>query len=394
MLTKRILWSPMIAGMLTIAPAESISTARAEDSNLPRIRVNCDAGQTIAHALRRARPGTTIVVRGTCRERVTVTTDRITLDGRDGAILDGRSNHPHESAGIQPDPQFDGVVIIDGAVGVTLTGFTIQNGPGNGILGRRTAAFAVLNSAVQDNTVTGIVVSDNSTAEISDSTIQRNNSVGIDVFNNSSVILKGAISINTEHEFGGVNVFGSSTMEMRGAQVDASNNTGAGVVVGINSQLSIFAFTASQGSTLTANANGGTGILLIGGSLEIFGSGPNIITATNNPAGIFVAGGIVVSSSGAGQFVVENNNVGLHFGQAGGAVLVGGLTVRNNGTGVLADGAGPLTFISIPPNPSTFTANGTDVDLRFGTRATFGGVTIGTVICDKTVLTRGSTLCP
>jgi Right handed beta helix region len=376
---------------------ESVSVAQTEDRDLPTIRVNCNAGQTIEQALQRARPGTTILVSGTCRERVTITTDRITLDGRGSAILDGRSNNPG-TAGVQSDPEFDGVVIIDGVTGVTLTGLTIQNGLGNGIFGRRSAAFAVRNTAVQDNSVTGIVVSDNSTVELADSTIQRNSSVGIDVFNNSSVILKGAISITNKHELGGVNVFGSSTMEIRGARVQLNNNRGVGLVVGSGSQLAIFGFNVSQGSTLTANANGAGGIVLAGGSLEVFGfgapTGPNIITATNNGEGIFVAGGFIVSPFGAGKFIVENNPVGLNFGQAGGAVIVGGLTVRNNKTGVLADGAGPLTFVSIPPNPSIITGNGTDVDLRFGTRTTIDGVAIGTITCDKTVLSRGTTMCP
>ena len=62
---------------------------------------------------------------------------------------------------------------------------------------------------------------------------------------------------------------------------------------------------------------------------------------------------------------------------------------------LLADGAGTLTLVSGPvesvQHPNN---NGTDVDLRFGTRATFDGVTIGSITCDATVLSRGSTVCP
>ena len=47
-----------------------------------------------------------------------------------------------------------------------------------------------------------------------------------------------------------------------------------------------------------------------------------------------------------------------------------------------------------PPNGSVITGNDTDVNLKFGTRATFQGITIGTIVCDKTVLTRGTTVCP
>jgi hypothetical protein len=56
-----------------------------------------------------------------------------------------------------------------------------------------------------------------------------------------------------------------------------------------------------------------------------------------------------------------------------------------------------MTLISIQPNPSAITNNDQDVDLKFGTRATFDGVTIGTIVCDKTVLSRdgaGNSVCP
>ena len=77
------------------------------------------------------------------------------------------------------------------------------------------------------------------------------------------------------------------------------------------------------------------------------------------------------------------------------ALLIGGLTVEQNQTGLLADGAGTILLVSVPTNPSSITGNATvDVDLRFGTRATFGGVAIGTIVCDGTVLSRGSTVCP
>ena len=70
--------------------------------------------------------------------------------------------------------------------------------------------------------------------------------------------------------------------------------------------------------------------------------------------------------------------------------------MRNNRTGVLADGAGALTLVSIPPNPSSITDNtDVDVDLQFGSRVTFGGPPfVGSVACDGTVLIRGSAGCP
>ena len=69
----------------------------------------CDKGQTLTEALRKAKPGDTLQVTGTCHERVTITTDRLTLDGGGSAVLDGGGGGPTEF--------FEGVVTIDGARG-------------------------------------------------------------------------------------------------------------------------------------------------------------------------------------------------------------------------------------------------------------------------------------
>jgi hypothetical protein len=99
---------------------------------------------------------------------------------------------------------------------------------------------------------------------------------------------------------------------------------------------------------------------------------------------------------GEAKFTIANNQLnGFNVGNGGSALIIGGLTVRNNKIGLLADGAGTLTLISVPSNPSSIQNNSdTDVDLAFGTRATLDGVTIGTITCDTTVLSRGTTVCP
>jgi Right handed beta helix region len=343
--------------------------------------VNCDRGQNIAEVLARAEPGDTIRVTGTCVERVSIKTDRITLDGQGAATLDG---------GGGPTSEFDGVVTIDGASGVTIQGFTVQNGPGEGILGTHGAAFSVRNTTVQDNGSTGVVVAEGSTAELTDCSILRNDA-GIDVFTQSSAVLKGSIRTN-DNLLNGATVNGTSIIEIRGAQVEASRNGGEGLAAGSNSQLAVFGFAGSQGSTFTIDANAGGGILLGDSILNVFSE--STIAITNSPLGILCGAGKIISPFGVGTFVIENNVVGLDFGLDGTALLVGGLTVRNNGTGVRGDGAGVLTFISIPSNPSAITGNGVDVDLRFGARATFDGVDVGTITCDSTVLSRGTTVCP
>jgi len=375
---KKILILPLLIPLALVAVPLTSRTGDA-DTNRRQV-VNCDRGENIAEVLARAEPGDTIRVTGTCFERVSIKTDRITLDGQGAATLDG---------GGGPASEFDGVVTIDGASGVTIQGFTVQNGPGEGILGTHGAAFSVRNTTVQDNGFTGVAVAEGSTAELTDCSILRNG-LGIDVYTQSSAVLKGSIRTN-DNLTSGADINGTSIIEVRGAQVEASRNGGFGLFAGSNSQLAVFGFDVSRGSTFTIDANGQGGIALGDSILNVFESAT--IAITNSPLGMFVRAGKIASP--AGTFVIENNGVGLDFSMDGSATFRGGLTVRNNGTGVpTTDGAGVLWFISIPSNPSAITGNGVDVDLQFGARATFDGVDVGTITCDSTVLSRGTTVCP
>ena len=118
--------------------------------------------------------------------------------------------------------------------------------------------------------------------------------------------------------------------------------------------------------------------------------------SNNNGSGIAIGlGGAVVSPSAAAKFIIEHNPTGLSVSEGGSAFIIGGVTVQNNQIGLLADGASTLTLVSQESNASSIQNNsGTDVDLRFGTRVTFGGVSIGSITCDATVLSRPPTVCP
>ena len=356
------------------------------------LHVSCP-GIKISNTIRDfAQPGDTIRVTGTCKERVVITKDRITIDGSGRAVLDG--------AGVDPSAtEFNPLVLIDGARGVLIRGMTIQNSSGEGVLAQNGAAVVLQDVTARDNGFTGIAVSTNSTAELVNCAVD-SNALGIDAFNNASVVLKGTIDVRNNEN--GVEINGQSTLEIRGGQVVVNDNKQTGILAG-NSSISIFGFTESLGSSLTVSGNGTTGILLPSSTLEVvggrfFGSGANVITVSNNGEnGIWLpdSGGIASPFSTA-KFIVESNPTGIRFGQSAVATIIGGLTVRNNGTGVLADGAGGLTLISIPPNPSLITDNiEVDADLRFGSRATFDGPPfVGTVVCDATAAVRGSAGCP
>jgi parallel beta helix pectate lyase-like protein len=370
------------------------SGARVASADSAVMKVQCDKGQTLTEALRKAKPGDTLQVTGTCHERVTITTDRLTLDGGGSAVLDGGGGGSTEF--------FEGVVTIDGVQGVTLKGFTIRNSPGQGIFGVGGAAFVVKDTIMQNNGVGGISLNNNASAELTDVEVKDSGGIGIAVFNNSTAVLKGHISSTgsgrTVGGSNGIAVQSGSTLEIRGASVQASHNVGGGVDI-VDSQAILFGYPESQGSILTAEHNTLDGIFVANGSLSFFGepSAYTISASNNGGSGITIEiGGAVVSPSGAAKFMIENNQQnGLNVGGGGSALIIGGLTVQNNQTGLLADGAGTLTLVSIPPNPSIITGNSTfDVDLKFGTRATFDGVTIGTITCDATVLSRGTTVCP
>jgi hypothetical protein len=345
--------------------------------------VNCDGGQSLAHAVEHAKEGQTIRVRGTCHERVVITTPRLTLAGEGAAVIDG--------AGVKlsPDPEFDGLLVIDGVTGVTITGLTIQNASGNGVLAQRGAAFSMHDTLVQDNAVTGIVILDHSGAELTNCVTQRNR-LGLDVVTSSSAVLKGTFSSSQNGR--GVDVNGTSIVELRGARVELNANAGYGLVAGSGSHVAIFGFQASEDSTLTANGNGFAGLILSSSILTAYV--PAVISASNNAFGLFLSDGGIVAPDGVTTFRIDNNTVGMSVLRGSQLHIVGGLTVQANGTGVLADGAGPLTLASVPANPSTITGNGTDVNLGFGTRSTIDGVTIGTLVCDATVLSRGTRTCP
>ena len=345
--------------------------------------VNCDGGQSLANAVKHAKEGQTIQISGTCYERVTIVTPRLTLAGVGAAAIDGTGVEPG------PDPEFDGLLLIDGVTGVTIAGLTIQNAPGAGVLAQRGAAFAMQNTLVQLNAQTGIVVVDHSAAELTNCVTQRNR-LGLDVVTSSSTVLKGTFS--SIHNGNGVDINGTSIVELRGARVELNENGGYGLIAASGSHVSIFGWQAAIGSTVTANGNGFAGIILGSGTLTAYV--PAVISASNNQFGLFLNDARVLAPGGETRFHLDNNTVGMSLRGDSLLLITGGLTVQGNGTGLLADGAGALTLGSVPANPSVITGNGTDVILSFGTRATIAGVTIGTLVCDATVLSRGTTTCP
>lgn len=343
----------------------------------------CDQGVTLEAVLQKVRPGDTIMVSGQCFEAVTVTTDDLTIDGGGSAILDGSQS---------ATPELAGVLTIDGARGVVLRGLTVQNGSGAGVTARGGASIVVEEVDSLNNAGVGLLL-EQSTARVADSEASLNH-VGIDAITDSSLIMSGEI-IADQNALDGIALGGSSVMELRNADVRMSNNF-TGLVALSASQIVSWGFNTSSENTLAAE-NNVVGIVLGSSELTIFAQ-DTTVSASGNAVGLLVPGGQIVSTFGRGQFDIQGNQVGMLFTDNGGAAIDSGVLVENNAVGIQGDGAGLVslgpTDGSPPADPLTIQSNGTDLLMSFGTRLQINDATVSTVVCDATVLSRGSTTCP
>ena len=374
---------------LTLGATRTVSAKQDADKPKPTT-VDCNAGQSINKALSQAKPGGTILVAGTCHERVVITKP-VTLDGGASATIDGAGVAQVVQAPAA-SPEFDGLVVIDGVSGVHLIGLTIQNAANNGIVAAHGAAIVLGNITTQNNALTGILVIDNSTAEAIDC-VTRSNRLGFDVVTNSSLVLKGAFA-STNNATNGGDINGESIVELRGAQVTLNDNQQFGVIAGSSSHVAIFGWDAANGSTLTASGNLVAGLGFADSRLTTFSD--TVITLTNNGIGLLLAPNGHVSSppfSGA-TFVMHGNDVGMNLRMGATAFMIGKLDVHGNDIGVLADEAS-VFLQALPASQGSITGNGTNVQLLFGSRSTILNVAIGTpLVCDATVLSRGTATCP
>lgn len=321
-----------------------------------KIFVDCSRGRTLGQALRAAREGDTIVVTGTCSEKVTITVDRLTLDGRGSAIIDGNAN----AAECNLTEAVEGLVEVDGAQGVVLTGLTVQNSPVDGIFLRNGAAAIIRDTTAQHNCDDGIHLAQ-SVATFENATFQENRENGMNVFNTSAVSLSSdrVTAFNNNGLFGVQNQH-SVVAVHGGATLQAHNNRFMGVAVFAAGR--IIAFT---GSHISINDNAANGVLLLDGgvsaayaTIEIAGNGKRLTNQDSN--GMTLVDGSVFSQTGGSLQVKDNQLVGV---------------VAENSTVSLR----------------LMDANAVNIQglaLRFGARATLIGQ-VAPILCDETVLIQG-----
>jgi hypothetical protein len=302
------------------------------------LHVNCDKNQTITKALTRATPSDIIRIRGICKERVIITTDRLTLEGRNNAVIDGENVDLGSEAGL---------LIVEGAQGVVLTGTL---------------------------------------------TIQKSAAVGMIVRNNANVSFRGSI-VSRDNGNHGILVINTASAGFDNGSVEVNNNLGDGVPV-VNGASAFFP-PPPAGAVLTSNGNR-NGILIVnGGSLEALGGAIN--AAENRSHGITVALGSNLFVTAGTQVSLQNNIFqGLNIESNSQALINSPTTIMGNTEVGISVQAG---FISL--SGATVTGNGPmnaglDMLLGFGTRAHLTGNTIDILNCDGTVLLSptSDTACP
>ena len=239
------------------------------------LTVDC-ASATIAAVMDQAQPGDTIMITGTCEEAVVVDKDGITLvgDGQDSTVIDGM------------DADASAIAVL-GHQNVTIKDLTVQNGLVGIHLGRGAAAWlenvTAKDSRSKDGHSSGfgILVANSSDAVLTGSVVVSNNAGnGIQVWNGSSVAIAGNYVVE------------GSTLPR--ARLETSGNGGSGMEVGLGSALHV---ASAQGdyTTVRANDNRSSGIVITGSSSAQFGGGADIEASSNDDTGLVVDGGSSVN---------------------------------------------------------------------------------------------------
>ncbi len=332
--------------------------------------VNCDRGQTITRALRFALPGDTIVVRGTCRERVMIATDGLALDGQGLAMIEGE----RDECDLGPFNEIaEGQLEIDAVQGVTISGITIRNSPFDGIFVRNGGAATLRGVTVENSCDDGIHV-EQSSVVLEASAFRNNGEQGMNLFNNSAAtIAAGTVAFNNNGFFGIQNQASVASVDS-GAFLEANGNEFIGVATFASGRL--IAFT---GSHVTASENASSGMLFLDAGLT---SSFATLTVTGNGRGVPDDSGITLVDSSVfsttGSTLRINDNLAI------------GLVVENS---TVAFRRSDDDMITIADNISPNLPFNIDVLLGFGSRGTLLG-TIGTIICDDTAIIQGKTCTP
>ena len=368
---------------------------------------HCGGGISLQAAINLALPNETLLLTGTCSGPILINRNNITLQSSAGAVIDGAG---HDA------------ITVTGPVRLSLNGVTVQHGI-NGINASAGAQLILTNTRILGNSAIGILLTGASSATLSGVSTGGNAVNGLDAEGSSPVIVNGAYQSNNNGVFG-VNINGSSSFTLSQGQVSVSGN-----ILGIQIGTSASAFLSDPSCSITASNNVTTGLTVVsgahmvafGGTITTTGNGVHGVSV-DSKAGLDLDAAAILTSSGNTQDGVhlEETSVLTMFNTPAfsGAPGVTTINTHNNGgnglsvltgsnftvihqaalnstnntmNGVNVDNGSSITLIQ-----STATGNTLpDVALTFGSRGDITSSQIGRLICDATVLVRGSyTRCP
>lgn len=144
-------------------------------SEAATVTVDCDAGGSIGKAIAGLKPGDTLLVSGTCKENVSIAPEvvGITLNGQGKATI----QHPGAASGSGPAAH---AMYVRGR-SITITGFTVRGGPGDGIHLSGPAHVFIDGNIVIENKGRGIHMDKGTIAQIVNNTVRNNGTIGINV---------------------------------------------------------------------------------------------------------------------------------------------------------------------------------------------------------------------
>jgi hypothetical protein len=266
-----------------------LSSNTGADEDAIRMSVDCDAGETVQGALKRARTQAMVVtIKGRCAEHVTIERDDIVLRAHQaGGEIDG------------PD-RTRPVVRINGARRVGIEGLVIRNGF-HGVELTGAAAATLARVSISGAARNGIDIQAGSVGTVDGSTVEGNGRNGL-ALSGANVTVTG--SVVRANNFSGMAIARGSNAELGAIGVDAvvccgntiENNALDGVTIADRSNAVLFDNTIRANGVLTSRG----GILALGSSsVRLFGG--NRISENGGPpagAGILLAASMLITGNG------------------------------------------------------------------------------------------------
>lgn len=341
------------------------------------VAVDCTKGETLSGALQKGKNAEALEIAfsGTCEEVVTIRRDLVTLRGAD------------------PTARLIGGIEVFGSSAVVFRDFNIRGGENHPHTGDFAGINALEGSAVQVENVRIEDIRARGIQAVASAVSLRNVTIlralgGALTFRSSGVQMAGTIIAN-ESPFG-MSLVNSGAVA-KGADLTFNGNL-FGLIVQINSGFEVIV------GHLTANDNTIVGILVAGQGIFAVGS----ITEVRNNRGP----GIIVDelssytplltplpgSPGGGPSLTVTGNAGAGISVERGSTfeVIQNTIVTGNQAGITVDNSTlRLAGASVHGNTSS------DLNLAFDAKGDFGaGNSIATpIVCDSSVLTRGSFAC-